>query len=105
HGDGGELPYVAMEWLAGESLSSRLSRGAISIDDTVALGRRVAAALGAAHQAGVVHRDVKPSNVILVEGSIAQAKLIDFGIAKRTVVEGWEQEGELTRTGTIVGTP
>jgi protein kinase-like protein/Sel1 repeat-containing protein len=91
-------PYIAMEWLVGESLEPRLKRGALSIRDAVVLGERIADALDHAHRAGVVHRDLKPSNVFLVDGNVAQAHLIDFGVAKLA-------DSELTRTGQVVGTP
>src|SRR5689334_21754468 len=57
--------FLATEWLDGESLADVLARGPLSTDDCVALARSVAAGLGAAHAMGVVHRDVKPSNVFL----------------------------------------
>lgn len=96
----GEL-YLAMEWLEGEDLSARLIRPQLmSIADAVRLATVVAGALGAAHARGIVHRDVKPSNIFLVEGRVEQAKLLDFGIARlgygRTLA---------TRTGTLLGTP
>ncbi|APR76696.1 Adenylate cyclase [Minicystis rosea] len=92
-------PFLALEWLEGESLSQRLRRQGLTVAETVALGRRLAEALGAAHRRGIVHRDLKPSNVQLVGGSLDEAKLIDFGIAK---VAGGEP---LTMTGTVMGTP
>jgi len=91
-------PYIAMEWLVGESLEARLGRGALSIRDAVELGERIADALAHAHREGIVHRDLKPSNVFLVDGSVAQAHLIDFGVAKTA-------DSALTRTGQLVGTP
>jgi tetratricopeptide (TPR) repeat protein len=96
--DEGE-PWIALEWLEGESLSQRLRRQGLTLAEAVALGRRVAEALGAAHRRGVVHRDLKPSNIYLVGGSIERPKVIDFGIAK---IEG---DTPLTVTGTVMGTP
>ena len=76
----GEL-WLAMEWLAGESVSHRLRRG-ISAPDAIALVRRVAEALGAAHDKGVVHRDVKPSNLFLLDNDLEKVKVLDFGVAR-----------------------
>jgi len=92
--------YLAMEWLEGEGLDARLARGPLGIGECIALGRRLARALGVAHARGVVHRDVKPSNVILRGGLAAEATLVDFGIARA--------QGALramTATGTVIGTP
>jgi tetratricopeptide (TPR) repeat protein len=77
----GRTPYLAMEWLEGDNLSARLAGGALSVNEASALVARAAAALGAAHAAGIVHRDVKPSNLILVGGSVARIKVVDFGLA------------------------
>src|SRR4051812_43233332 len=60
--------YLAMEWIDGEDLSVRLARGKLTVDEGVALARRAAEALGFAHARGVVHRDVKPSNLFLAGG-------------------------------------
>src|SRR6185369_6749728 len=96
---GGEL-YLAMEWLDGEDLSHRFQRSGLTIPETLALGVRAAGALGAAHARGVVHRDIKPSNIFLPGGDVAQAKILDFGIARAG-------QGSLGNTGTgiMVGTP
>lgn len=93
-------PYLAMEYLEGESLLARLERGPLDFEEWLVLGRHVARALGAAHEQRIVHRDIKPSNLFLVEGSVDQVKIVDFGIARRTgTITG------LTHTGSILGTP
>ncbi len=95
---GGEL-FLAMEWLDGEVLKTRLGRGSLLVGEAVTLATRVAEALGAAHTRGVVHRDLKPSNLILPGGRIDQVKVLDFGIAQR------EGKTQLTQTGMMLGTP
>ncbi|MFT3776539.1 MAG: protein kinase [Minicystis sp.] len=99
HGAEGGQRWLAMEWLDGEDLGARLLRGPLTVPDALALGARLAEALGAAHAHGIVHRDLKPSNVVLPGGSIADAKLIDFGIARLR----WTERA--TQTGTVMGTP
>jgi tetratricopeptide (TPR) repeat protein len=94
------VPYLAMEWLDGEDLRARLAESRLSIADAVALGVLVAEALGAAHQRGVVHRDVKPSNIHLIPGQGFRVKLLDFGIARRQ-----HSATDVTKTGARVGTP
>jgi serine/threonine protein kinase len=94
-GDG--QPWLAMEWLEGETLEQALQRGTLSVHETLRVARSVADALATAHEAGVVHRDLKPSNVFLVRDG--RVKLLDFGIAKSRDVTG------LTHTGELVGTP
>lgn len=93
-------PYLAMEWLEGEDLGKRLARGPMSFSETITLARGAADALGFAHAHGIVHRDVKPSNVFLRGGSVGDVALLDFGIAHMNA-----SESSLTATGDFVGTP
>jgi eukaryotic-like serine/threonine-protein kinase len=95
--DNGE-PYLAMEWLEGESLRARLEQGQLAFGEALVLCRRVAEALAAAHAQGVLHRDIKPSNIMLVGGSIEGAKIIDFGVARDAT------SAPVTTTGGFVGT-
>ena len=96
----GRLYYV-MPYVEGESLGSRLSReGALPIDESVRIFREIVDALGEAHRHGVVHRDIKPDNVLLKSG---HAVVADFGIAK--AVDDSAGRPERTRTGLSLGTP
>jgi serine/threonine protein kinase/tetratricopeptide (TPR) repeat protein len=91
-------PFLAMEWLEGQDLSTKLEGGGLDLADTLILFERVCEALTIAHRRGIVHRDIKPSNIFLPGGRVTEAKLLDFGIARR-VGSG------LTSTGVAVGTP
>ena len=96
-------PYVAMEWLEGEDIAQRQKRAPLNLSQCLEVAAQVADALAAAHEMGIVHRDVKPSNVILVgskENPLGPfvAKLVDFGVASG-------DDTKLTRTGAIIGTP
>ncbi|OZA11377.1 MAG: hypothetical protein B7Y02_08885, partial [Rhodobacterales bacterium 17-64-5] len=75
-------PCLVMEFVAGPSLLERMTEGPMPIEDVRTVMRRVASGLGAAHKRGVIHRDLSPDNVILEDGLVDHAKLIDFGIAK-----------------------
>jgi eukaryotic-like serine/threonine-protein kinase len=88
---------IIMELVDGESLASRIARGPIPVAEAVRLGREIAEGLAAAHAKGVIHRDLKPGNVMLTaEG---QAKILDFGLAKRL-----EGEASLTADHRVMGT-
>jgi hypothetical protein len=93
-------PYLVMEWLAGETLADRLAGDGVSAQEAVALMRRIAEALGELHRLGIVHRDVKPENIVFPAGALDGAKLIDFGLARHHT--GTQT---LTQTGAAVGTP
>lgn len=90
-------PWVVMELVRGQSLADRLQEGTLDPREAAEIGLAVAGALQAAHSAGVLHRDVKPDNVLLGQGG--RVVLTDFGIAQ---VEG---EQRLTETGAFVGSP
>jgi serine/threonine protein kinase len=97
--------YCVMELLVGASLAELL-RKPLAIERAVHITRQVCAALEAAHQLGVVHRDVKPDNIFIIErnGDSNFTKVLDFGVAKLTAPLGEEKASE-TIEGTIVGTP
>jgi serine/threonine-protein kinase len=93
-------PYIVAELLEGEDLGKYLDRvGRLPAAEAVRIVRQVCRALGAAHSAGIVHRDVKPENVFLT-GPNTTVKVLDFGISKLT-----ELSDGLTKTGTVMGTP
>src|SRR5712691_11225829 len=74
-----KVPYLVMELLDGESLADKLTKGPLPIEQVLRYGIEIAEALEKAHKAGVVHRDVKPSNIMITKSG---AKLLDFGLAK-----------------------
>ena len=74
--------YLAMEFVEGPSLKKRLSSGPLPLAEVKVLQKRIASALEAAHQHGVVHRDISPDNLIMPDGDVRSAKVIDFGIAR-----------------------
>ena len=97
YGDDGSRPYIVMELVLGETVAERLERsGPLPPAEAAAIAADVADALAVAHEAGVVHRDVKPANVMLP--SRGQVKVMDFGIASSSM------STNLTATGIVVGT-
>src|SRR5512143_1557125 len=81
----GATDYLVMELVEGETLASRLAKGALPVAEVLKLGAQVADALDRAHRAGVIHRDLKPGNVMLTRNG---AKLMDFGLARATGLAG-----------------
>jgi eukaryotic-like serine/threonine-protein kinase len=97
-------PFLAMEWLEGEDLAQRLARTGLGVSESVTVVRRIADGLAGAHARGVVHRDVKPSNVFLVRGDPSRAKLLDFGIVRLQLSRFTPTARPMTHTGTLLGT-
>jgi len=95
-----EKLFIVMELVEGESLATVLARGPLPPKEAVNIIRQVAEALAEAHEKGVVHRDVKPDNIIVGKRGV---KVLDFGIAKQVVSTG--DAPTLTQAGLIVGTP
>jgi len=107
HQDG--VDYIVMECLEGETLAKRLEKGPLLLEQVLKIGREIAEALDKAHRHDVVHRDLKPGNIML---TAAGAKLLDFGLAKpaapmvtlATMTAMAPQQSPVTQQGTIVGT-
>jgi serine/threonine-protein kinase len=97
----GEKLFIAMELVEGESLAAMIARGPLSIVDAVRIMTQAADALGEAHEKGIVHRDVKPDNILV---SKRTAKVLDFGIAKQIGPRKGD-DPTLTQGGMIIGTP
>ncbi len=104
----GDVDFLVMQYLEGETLAHRLARGPLPLRETLRIGIEIASALDRAHRAGILHRDLKPGNVMLTKSG---AKLLDFGLAKHAVsAESGAQTipatvtSPLTGQGTILGT-
>jgi serine/threonine protein kinase len=93
------LPYLVMPLVAGRSLQERVDRdGPLGVKEILRIGMQTACGLAAAHNQGLVHRDVKPSNILL-ENGVERVKLTDFGLARAV------DDASLTQSGVVAGTP
>ena len=106
HGGQDDVRYLVLEYLEGENLAMRLSRGALPLTEALTVAIAIADALDKAHRQGVVHRDLKPANVMLTKSG---PKLLDFGLAKWTMGEAetlgaMPTRADVTAKGTMLGT-
>jgi serine/threonine protein kinase len=93
------LPYLAMEFIPGETLQQKLDRvGPLDVPETLRIGRQIAEGLAAAHATGLIHCDIKPGNVLL-EGGQHKVKITDFGLARAA------DDASISQSGIIAGTP
>ncbi|MCC6233301.1 MAG: serine/threonine protein kinase, partial [Verrucomicrobiales bacterium] len=92
------LPYLVMQFIAGKSLEARVAHGPLSLREILRIGMQTALGLAAAHAQGLIHRDVKPGNILL-ENGVERVKLTDFGLARAV------DEPGVTRAGVLAGTP
>jgi Tol biopolymer transport system component len=95
-GDHEGRAYIAMEYVAGESLRGKVSRGQLAINKTVDIATQICDGLSAAHQAGIIHRDIKPENIIIDKAG--RVRILDFGLA------GMAGVSKLTKEGSTLGT-
>jgi serine/threonine protein kinase len=97
--DRGPVPYLVMQFIDGPTLQQKLDRaGALPLNETVRIGLQIAEGLAAAHRQGLVHRDVKPANVLL-ENGVERVKITDFGLARAV------DDASASQSGVIAGTP
>ncbi len=97
--DAKPLPYLVMEYIPGESLQARVDRaGPLATEEILRIGAQIAEGLAAAHDKGLIHRDVKPGNILLHDG-VDRVVISDFGLARTA------DDASLTRTGIVAGTP
>ncbi|MGE0867453.1 MAG: serine/threonine protein kinase [Kofleriaceae bacterium] len=102
------MTYSVMEFVVGQTLAAAIKHGApFTPERTIRIASQIARALGAAHDKGIVHRDLKPENVFLTDrdGRADFVKIVDFGIAKVTPMQGAAAGPRLTKVGSVFGTP
>jgi DNA-binding NarL/FixJ family response regulator/tRNA A-37 threonylcarbamoyl transferase component Bud32 len=97
-------PYMIMDFHSGQSLESYLAaKGILNTEIGIGIFKQVLSGLAVVHKAGIVHRDIKPGNIIISEDRIPQVKIVDFGIAKNPSTE--KERLKISNTGEVVGTP
>lgn len=94
------LPYLAMEFIPGETLQQRLDRtGPLEVVEILRIARQIAEGLSAAHETGLIHRDIKPANILIEKGTQDRVKITDFGLARAA------DDASTTQSGVVAGTP
>jgi len=94
------LPYLVMEFIPGQTLQQRLDQtGPLEVPDVLRIGGQIARGLAAAHEQGLIHRDIKPGNILLESGIEQNVKITDFGLARAA------DDASLSQSGVIAGTP
>lgn len=108
-GETGDISWIAMEWVDGQTLRDVLSKGPLPLAEALTVAREIADGLAAAHEKGIVHRDLKPENIMVRPDG--RAKILDFGLARQTIAEleasgsqAATEAGAATVAGTILGT-
>src|SRR4051812_13621944 len=97
--DAHQPPYLVMQFVEGQTLQQKIEReGALELEHILRIGSQAAAGLAAAHKLGLIHRDVKPANILL-ENAVERVKITDFGLARAA------DDVQMTQTGIIAGTP
>jgi hypothetical protein len=97
--EGNDPPFLVMEYISGVSLQERLDRnGLLKLAEILRIGMQIASGLAAAHAQGLIHRDVKPANILL-ENGVERVKITDFGLARAV------DDASLTQSGVVAGTP
>ncbi|MHC4705192.1 MAG: serine/threonine-protein kinase, partial [Planctomycetota bacterium] len=99
----GRLGYLVLEYVPGDTLAQRIAHEPLRLQEALSVGKQVAEAISAAHEKGVVHRDLKPGNIkITPDGRV---KVLDFGLAKASASEAITEGTTVTQPGHIIGTP
>ena len=96
-------PYIVTELVEGQTLAARLTAGPLAVPEAIAIGIQIASALAGAHARDIVHRDIKPQNIMI--RADGYAKVLDFGVAKFMASDSSPASPELTRPGLVIGTP
>jgi eukaryotic-like serine/threonine-protein kinase len=101
-GEDADRSYIVMQYIQGETLSERMRRGRLDLGDTIGIARQITLALAEAHSRGIVHRDIKPGNIMISSAGVV--KVLDFGLATSTAHDTDVTELMVSREGMVMGT-